>query len=112
MLTMCSAHWFCFQLLQNHLLCHLNDITLIFSVASSFGMSHTFSVASKSCGMSHTFSVDSKSFGMSFKTIPHHTPFLLLPNHVVTELLLNHVTGMSHTFSVASKSFGTSFKTT
>lgn len=99
MLTMCSAHWFCFQLLQNHLLCHFIDITLTFSVASSFDVSHTFPV-------------DSKSFGMSFKTIPHHTPFLLLPNHVVTELLLNHVTGMSHTFSVASKSFGTSFKTT
>ena len=28
-------------------------------------MSHTFSVASKSCGMSHTFSVASKSCGMS-----------------------------------------------
>ena len=62
--------------------------------------------------MSHTFSVDSKSFGMSFKTTPHHTPFLLLPNRVVTELLVNHITGRPHLFSVASKSFGMSFKTT
>ena len=38
---------------------------LIFPRINGPSVSHTFSVASKSCGMSHTFLVASKSFGVA-----------------------------------------------
>ena len=95
-----------------------NKTRLIVPRINGPSVSHTFSVASKSCSMSHTFLVASKSFGVAVDpvvavAICHLKPFDI--TQLFYRFKINWYSmsltfsvsksyDMSHTFSVASKS--------